>query len=1728
MTEQSKSIKKLEYKTLAKPILQQFINLPQIEALKESNPDVYALYQVDKHGRRDTEDSTLANDVPQSLQEVLSSEAILPVYSLLNEDNKDIFQHLVRTNQITPITSCGNTRGIRSKSYTKNIDYYLSTILDDIYVLQELNLDYIAYLTESPIVYQGEEILVTQGYHTIFNQDHVSAILSSKAGDEVYSYIKKMIYDNENLVNLDTRIIHALIACTREGSNEIVMDLLKAAKLSEGLRSAIAERIDMGSLDTFKYFLKYIEEENLVRFASIKRAFMCYTGFEYESGMTDSMDKVVAYSLDCLLHDKVEEYLKADNPLQNYVGLYAMACNEYLDSVEYVKKNLQSSAFHQQIAMLMFLGRMRKALPLDVINELMETGGNLQLFMRLADVNIDRNLDITKEQKIRFIKNVHSYMKGLKMKDMRVISLDMEKSSPIHRHEYYEQAFLFAHDIDDLYEEVYSLFDKFYYDYFHVWNEKSKKYEYGRHGSTLVKQKIGNPIVKQYIIASLSKTQSSFSFKILKESVPSLNKEDFLLIADHFKSKKSETRKNVNTLLSLADHDSLLGCIHKLIKEKQVEKRSGAISLLKENFDKIRENQLFIDMKVDLENAKLPDEVTAVRDQLLCAESQQSAANTAQYTWDTEYLLPLEHFTQDGAREERLRTTLLSALNKVTGLKSKVINDVLLEAAVEKFVAIFNSHLGEEVEYYRYQHEGKLQGKVGYEFSLRSSFYKNAYGSFENIPFFEEYDALTKDLSDAEMLVLRRTCYLMDEICDSFESTTYMREYLTLGKVFKNLFGYDLIEIRQKAKASNWAEYRSKLEHANAYCEALLDVRIDRAKTKSLQDQGVETSTKNADCYFYAEKQVADFCCDFFKQYAYFMQRIYTEQEEALVKEILEKAKETPARSSYYNDPSEGDPDHFAILRASQKYQYMGYTFFAPEIEIDAYSQEEKEQYDKIFFALSWIYLMPNNTLIEWQVTRIIKYINEQLCKADFFYNVVLIKRHVGIFRVLDNYLNNHYNRTSLPTEIKEKMKEIYTFIATYMIDVEHERSESETPYSAAVAQHCKMESAEVFIKTIYKMGKTSLLRGYSWSSGYPLKEVFSKLIMNTKPEKDLSQEVYNQLVKKYNISDQKLLEASMYNLKFMPYTEQYLKIDGMTKCSYYFRAHMNEGIRDEEKQIINRYSDIDTNEFRDGQMDLDWFKQSYRELGAEKFAMLYSAAKYITDGGKHKRAQYFADAVLGKLKLKDVESRINDKRNQEMILAYGLIPFDKKNKKKDALARYKRLQAFLKESKQFGAQRRASEALKVSIAMNNLARNYGYKDVQRFTWGMETELFEALATYFSEHQLENIPDQISVSISLADIEKPRLVVVKNGKVLKSLPSKYNKHQYIISIKEAQKELKEQFKRARISLENAMVYEDLFEFEELENLQNHAVISALLSKLLFVHDGKIGFLRENKLIDHQGNQSLLPSKASLRIAHAIDLLESDTWSCWQDYIISHEILQPFKQVFREVYVPTEDELKETGKSYRFAGYQIEKGRAMGILKTRSWLINDSQGFEKINHKSNLRIELYSYADWFMPSEVESPSIEKIEFVDNKTHKLLNIADLSKVFYSEIMRDMDLVVSVAYVGGVDPMLNQSTIEMRRRILVHNLQLFKIYNYSIENNHIMIKGKLNDYSLHLGSGVIHTKNKGMLPIFPVHSQQRGHIFLPFIDSDPKTSEIISKVLMLAQDDKIKDPSVLHHLK
>ncbi|WP_286411183.1 hypothetical protein [Myroides marinus] len=77
-------------------------------------------------------------------------------------------------------------------------------------------------------------------------------------------------------------------------------------------------------------------------------------------------------------------------------------------------------------------------------------------------------------------------------------------------------------------------------------------------------------------------------------------------------------------------------------------------------------------------------------------------------------------------------------------------------------------------------------------------------------------------------------------------------------------------------------------------------------------------------------------------------------------------------------------------------------------------------------------------------------------------------------------------------------------------------------------------------------------------------------------------------------------------------------------------------------------------------------------------------------------------------------------------------------------------------------------------------------------------------------------------------------------------------------------------------------------------------------------------------------------------------------------------------------------------------------------------------------------------------------------------------------------------------------------------------------------MVITGTKGTYSLHLGSGVIHLMPGKHLYIEPVLTQDRGKLFLPFADDEPKTTEIVSKALILARDGNIKDTGILSQIE
>ena len=692
------------------------------------------------------------------------------------------------------------------------------------------------------------------------------------------------------------------------------------------------------------------------------------------------------------------------------------------------------------------------------------------------------------------------------------------------------------------------------------------------------------------------------------------------------------------------------------------------------------------------------------------------------------------------------------------------------------------------------------------------------------------------------------------------------------------------------------------------------------------------------------------------------------------------------------------------------------------------------------------------------------------------------------------------------------------------ILEIELVRGDSSTPVSLHAQNIQRLFGIENFILLLKALGKDSLHRGYIYTFGtreYNKKEILSTLLKHCHPSETDNQELFNTQIEKANISDKRLCEAASYSPQWLCLVSNYLNWKEMESAVWWLHAHTNAHHDVQTESEISKYSSVDITAFKDGAVDMNWFKETYKSLGKDKWKKLYDSAKYISDGNGHKRAMLYADVILKNTKITEITERINKSRNQDYLRVYGLVPLSRANPDKDALRRYQFLQKFRKESKQFGAQRQASEATAIRIAMENLARTSGYPDPIRLQWAMESKEAQEILKNTSALKI----DDCLIQLLIDENGKSSIVAIKNDKKLKSIPAKHRKNKQVLELKTYHKTLQEQYRRTRKSLELAMVNGDEFSVSEMENLYKHPVVAPMIKKLVLTCNNSYGFWQNGSLISFNEQSSTI--EGDIRIAHCSDLYEAKIWSDYQGYFFTNKLVQPFKQVFRELYIPTKDELSETSVSRRYAGHQIQPKKAIALLKGQQWTVDYEEGLQKVHHKENCIARMFAMADWFSPADVEAPTIETIEFVDRKKGKRIAFEELNRRTFSETMRDIDLVVSVAHVGDVDPEASQSSIELRSVIVKETCRLFKLNNVTFSENHAKISGNLGEYSVHLGSGVCHKMAGSALSIIPVHSQHRGRLFLPFMDDDPKTAEIMSKVLLLAKDEKIMDPSILEQI-
>ena len=718
--------------------------------------------------------------------------------------------------------------------------------------------------------------------------------------------------------------------------------------------------------------------------------------------------------------------------------------------------------------------------------------------------------------------------------------------------------------------------------------------------------------------------------------------------------------------------------------------------------------------------------------------------------------------------------------------------------------------------------------------------------------------------------------------------------------------------------------------------------------------------------------------------------------------------------------------------------------------------------------------------------------------------------------------------------ELTPQLEKIVQRAIDRVLEIELARGEAETPATFAALGLSYAGGTDVLVRILQVIDRDPRLRRTAnWYGSKGKSEVFSHLISVTVPGRHETPEKFATAVKAAGIREKTLLAVAFYAPQWARHIEAAVGMESLAETVWWFHAHTKDSnwradidIRESWNAEIRKLTPLALADLMEGAVDVDWFNRVLNAMGPKRWETLDGYAKYASGGAGHKRAQLFAAAMRKKVAKTALVKDIKTKRKQDAVRALGLLPLSPKTAKKDLLERYQLMQEFVRTSRQFGSQRQTSEKLAARIGQENLARTAGYPDPIRLQWAMEGLASADLA----KGPIVAKAGDVVVELAIDADGQPDVSVRRGDKPLKSIPPGAKKAKAVKELTERKTDLRRSASRMRQSLELAMCRGDAFARDELVELMGNVMLKPLLERLVFVGEGILGYPvgGGKALRDAAGKVEPVKKNERLRLAHPVDLMETKRWSAWQRECFAAERVQPFKQVFRELYVLTKQEKKDKTYSRRYAGHQVNPRQALALLGRRGWVTAPEMGVFLPFHAEKLVAWLEFMETFYTPAEVEGLTLEKVRFARRGADEHVPVSEVPPRLLSEVFRDLDLVVSVAHRGGVDPEASASTVEMRASLLRETVKLLALTNVKIAEPHVHICGKRAEYSVHLGSATTHKLPGGALFIVPVHSQHRGRIFLPFADDDPKTAEVMSKVLLLARDEEIRDPSILEQIR
>ncbi|WP_246157717.1 DUF4132 domain-containing protein [Catellatospora sichuanensis] len=364
---------------------------------------------------------------------------------------------------------------------------------------------------------------------------------------------------------------------------------------------------------------------------------------------------------------------------------------------------------------------------------------------------------------------------------------------------------------------------------------------------------------------------------------------------------------------------------------------------------------------------------------------------------------------------------------------------------------------------------------------------------------------------------------------------------------------------------------------------------------------------------------------------------------------------------------------------------------------------------------------------------------------------------------------------------------------------------------------------------------------------------------------------------------------------------------------------------------------------------------------------------------------------------------------------------------------------------------------------------------------------------------------------------------------------------------------------------------------------DHPLLGTIARRLIWTVDDQACAWAEQALTGLDGTPVVAGPDAAVRLWHPIGRPVEEVLA-WRERLERDQVVQPFKQAHREVYVLTAAEENTGTYSNRYAAHVLRQHQFHALAATRGWrnklrlMVDDEYppatrdlpewglraeywvegvgdgygGDDTTETGAYLRIVTDQVRFYAIGAREHTAHASGGGYSHGWQHPPadgLPLAEIPPLVFSEIMRDVDLFVGVASVGN-DPTWQDGgpegrfqdywnsysfgglsgTAQTRRDLLARIVPRLAIADRAtVEDRFLVVRGDLRTYRIHLGSGnILMSPNDQYLCIVPNQSSAAGTggVFLPF-DGDRVLSVILSKAMLLARDAAITDPTITRQI-